>query len=398
MKLFQSLLLPVFIGAASALSDASVYIFQGDEWPNTSTPPTLTPEQARLVFARRLGASRYHRLGGASESTLGYINKFGGHGDSLFYETTDKAAELVLIVEGVSSSSAEPLLEAWSSLKPAFTISTPPSMTANKKLVSDLHQQCGQEGKTCAFEDAINPFNANCWNGKSKIIHFDLASDKTSSKIDELMATQERLTRFAKKEEMNVVVVLMPEASRLSKNKANPYGSYDKISQSPIIKRSKPTEEPITETGFSAPLHYSKQVQMSNVSGNSTFKPITGIPPLCHASKDSCISATNNCSGHGECYKKSGGSSEGKGGCYTCFCKPTLVEIPYPGGEKNGTTLQYWGGSACHKKDISDSFWLISIFVVVLVGVTTWAIAMIFSIGEEKLPGVIGAGVSGKAK
>jgi hypothetical protein len=178
MKLSRSLLLPVIIGAASALSDASVYIFQGGEWPNTSTPPTLTPEQARLVFAQRLGASRYHKLGDADERTLAYINKFGGDGESLFHDVKDKAAELVLIVEGVSSNTAKSLLEAYSSLTPAFTISTPPSLSANKRLVDDLHQQCGQGSKACALEDAVNPFNAECWNGKSKIIHFDLGDTK----------------------------------------------------------------------------------------------------------------------------------------------------------------------------------------------------------------------------
>jgi len=383
------------------LSDASVYIFQGDEWPNASTPPTLTPEQARLVFAQRLGASRYHKLGDADERTLAYINKFGGNGDSLFHEAgKDKAAELVLIVEGVSSNTAEPLLEAWSSLTPAFTISAPPSLTANKRLVEDMDQQCGKGSKTCAFEDAVNPFNAECWNGKSKIVHFDLGDVKSNSKINKLMSVQERLTRFAKKQELNVIVVLMPEASRSSKTKTNPYGSYDKISQAQIARRGRVSEEPMTESSSvqTTPLHYSKQIQTSKASSNASMKPITGIPRLCHASLDSCISATNNCSGHGECYKKYGGSGEGKGGCYTCFCRATTKIVPFPGGEKNGTAWQYWGGSACHKEDISAAFWLIFIFTIVIIGVTGWAISMLYNIGEEKLPGVIGAGVSGKTK
>lgn len=152
------------------------------------------------------------------------------------------------------------------------------------------------------------------------------------------------------------------------------------------------TENPSILT---TPLQHSKQVQILNASSNSSL-PITGIPPLCHASLDSCISATNNCSGHGECFRKYG--DEGKGGCFTCFCKATVKTIPFPGGQKNGTTLQYWGGSACHKEDISDAFWLIFIFTVVIIAVTGWAVTMIFNIGEEKLPGVIGAGVSGKAK
>jgi hypothetical protein len=182
MKLLTSLLLPAFIGAASAATEATVYLFQGEEWPNSSTPPALSPEQARLVFAQRLGTSRYHGLGDASESTISYINQFGGHPDTLFQDAAgDKAAELVMIVEGVPSKAAEPLLNAWSSLKPAFTITEAPSMKANKKLVSDLRKQLGSEKKKCNEEDlesAINPLDSTCWNGRSKIIHIDLDNKK----------------------------------------------------------------------------------------------------------------------------------------------------------------------------------------------------------------------------
>jgi hypothetical protein len=174
MKLLTSLVLPAFIGAASALSDASVYIFQGDEFPNTSTPPTLSREQARLVFAQRLGVSQYHRLGDASEVTLSYINKFGGPQESLFQDAEVQAPELLLIVEGISADTSKPILDAWSSFEPTFTISKPPSIDANKRLVKDFHQQSGQKGN-CAFADDINPFDSKCWSGESKVLHFDLA-------------------------------------------------------------------------------------------------------------------------------------------------------------------------------------------------------------------------------
>lgn len=178
MKLSRSLLLPVIIGAASAIPDAKVYIFQGEEFPNTSTPPTLLPEEARLVFAQRLGVSEYHGLGDVSESALSHINKFGGPQESLFEELAhDKAAELILIVEGISSKTAKPLLNAWSSIKPAFTISKPPSSSSNLKLAKELQAQVGTS-PTCAFEDTINPADRKCWNGKSKIMQIDLISGK----------------------------------------------------------------------------------------------------------------------------------------------------------------------------------------------------------------------------
>lgn len=181
MKLQASLLLPAFIGAASAFSDATVYILQGKESPKTSgNLPTLNPEQARLVFAQRLGVSQYHGLGDASEDTLSYINVFGGSRESLFNGLPgDKAVELVMVVEG-SSDTAKSVLDIWSSLKPAFMIAGPPSMKANKELVQDLNQQAGQAGKNCALDAAITPFDSSCWSGKSKAIHFDLDSNEVS--------------------------------------------------------------------------------------------------------------------------------------------------------------------------------------------------------------------------
>jgi hypothetical protein len=178
MKLLTSLLVPAFIGAASAAVSADVYILQGKESSSPSNPTTLNPEQARLVLAQRLGSSRYHDLSSADETTLSYINQFGGAHESLFEDVpTDKAAELVLIVEGVDKNVAGLLLDSWGSPRPSFSILSPPSMRENQKLVEDLNKQCGQ-AKDCKLEDAINPFDIKCWNGKSKVIHYDLGDKK----------------------------------------------------------------------------------------------------------------------------------------------------------------------------------------------------------------------------
>lgn len=182
MRLSTGLLLPAFISVASATSSAQVYIFQGEDFPNTSTPPTLSPEEARLVFAQRLGVSQYHRLGDASETTLSYISQFGGSQESLFQDLAqDKAAELVLIVEGISPKNNEPLFSgAWSSIKPAFMISNPPSSFSNLVLARELQAQVGTSSPKCPFEDTINPFDKKCWNGKAKIMQIDLAPGKAS--------------------------------------------------------------------------------------------------------------------------------------------------------------------------------------------------------------------------
>ena len=54
-----------------------------------------------------------------------------------------------------------------------------------------------------------------------------------------------------------------------------------------------------------------------------------------------------------------------------------------------------WGGPACQKKDVSTPFWLLAGITIFLVSVVSWGIGLLVSIGQEELPGVIGAGVAG---
>lgn len=61
------------------------------------------------------------------------------------------------------------------------------------------------------------------------------------------MAARERLIKWAKKEEMNTVIVLMPESSRSTKKiSSKPYGSYDVPSQVRLDARQ--IEEIISES------------------------------------------------------------------------------------------------------------------------------------------------------
>ncbi|KAH8648088.1 hypothetical protein BGZ60DRAFT_521221 [Tricladium varicosporioides] len=413
MRLSTSLLVPALIGAASATSPASVYIFEGNDQTNPSKAPTLSPEQARLVLAQRLGASQYHGLGDASDSTISYINQFGGKKESLFLDVEqDQTPELVLIVDGMNEATNEALKSAWASTKtkisPAFYISSPPPLKANEKLISDLNQQLHQE-QHCPIELAINPYENRCWtnDGRSKVVHLDLGASKATF-IDTLLSAIKRIEQWAAKKEMRSTLILMPGTSRLSKASSYPYGIYEKSSQTTLGRRQQ-AEEIISEfpaPPSSVPLVQSKQFKASNSSSSSTTKePILGVPPRCHPTLDECVNKTNSCSGHGECYKKYGSSD--KGACFTCACVPSselfwmggdIKKGTFEKGNKQGNRTIHWGGAACQKKDISGPFWLIVGFTAVMIGLVSWGIGMLFSIGEEKLPGVIGAGVSSKTR
>lgn len=114
----------------------------------------------------------------------------------------------------------------------------------------------------------------------------------------------------------------------------------------------------------------------------------------CFTSFNSCVSATNNCTGHGACIDKYAAStSNGQSGdrqCFVCACGITKSNPDKPDEDLH----THWGGAYCQKIDVSSPFWLLAGTTLLLVGVVTGSIVLLFNVGEEKLPGVIGAGVS----
>lgn len=54
-----------------------------------------------------------------------------------------------------------------------------------------------------------------------------------------------------------------------------------------------------------------------------------------------------------------------------------------------------WGGNACQKKDVSAEFILFAGFGLFFTAVVVGGIGMLYSMGSQELPSVIGAGVVG---
>lgn len=63
---------------------------------------SLTPPEARLLFAQRLGLSDYHSLKDASEDTLQAINAYGSKSQSIFTnQQSARRRQAFAIIEGV---------------------------------------------------------------------------------------------------------------------------------------------------------------------------------------------------------------------------------------------------------------------------------------------------------
>lgn len=119
----------------------------------------------------------------------------------------------------------------------------------------------------------------------------------------------------------------------------------------------------------------------SNSSHNkhNTSAPLPKHVPQCFSSIDACNNGTNACSGHGKCTKKSAS-------CYKCSCVRTTVRA--------GKTI-LWGGNACQKKDISTEFNLFAGVGIALFTLAAAGVGVLFRMGAQELPSVIGAGVVG---
>ena len=196
-------------------------------------------------------------------------------------------------------------------------------------------------------------------------------TQRTTSITQFISAMTPALARLASKGTQESTVVLLPSRSHLSKS-ATKRQTLDL-----------PTDE---EELLDPPSSNFPQTSSSNSTipaGPPKLGPGVFLP-VCFSSNSSCTNATNTCSGHGSCRKK-------HAGCYACSCGSTIVRL-----NDDGTTKSVqWGGLACEKKDVGVPFFLFASFGVAMTALVAGGIGMLWSMGAEELPSVIGAGVAG---
>ncbi|MCJ1272678.1 hypothetical protein MMC21_000465 [Puttea exsequens] len=427
MKLLTSLLwlssaLETFTVSAQALIYTSDTILP----PPEAEPPSISPHTARLLFAQRLGLSQYHRLEDADDSMLDVLNTYGRSRQQVFThdEDTREKENVLIFVDGVSRP--EDILDA--AVVPALTIDSPPSSQQNLQLTLDLLEQdkylrsqnrphcsvefppsslfrgglstlqeddhgCGVREKllTNVVENkrpqteqlgTCNDFRVTMGSGghpQTTILHVSSLQGLTPK--DAQYTTAAAALKFflssfpltASTTTTTTIILNPPSSHQHKRTTTSPYGTYLLPRQLPSQK-----EEPLEATASTAPTH-----------APSTPNPAPlphGIIPICHPNLEAANAATNNCSGHGTAYKKSGGAID----CFACKCSKTVLT-----DDEGKVKTMYWGGAACQKKDVSAPFFLLAGLTIALVGVVSWGIGLLMSVGQEELPSVIGAGVAG---
>ncbi|KAK4041844.1 hypothetical protein C8A01DRAFT_34095 [Parachaetomium inaequale] len=399
MRLVAGLTAAALSGLAAAANQqsAEVYLLQSS-WQSSPETPSIPKEVARHIFLQRTSRQRYgsdlRDIPGSidTQTAVDHLATFGKTPTPLFThaDKTD-ASQLVVILEGTAAEQSSRLKEKLGQ-NAAFTISDPPSATANKHLMTLFRNLGVASSQQCELSAMINPFEADCWAGPSSVVKYDLrASPET---LDALFDNLSRLDKFVADGDLEVLLVLLPESSRSSKLN---HWSAAAAGAAADLRRRRDAEMVISDQDNTTPKATppAKKPAASSGSGSAAHraKPI----PQCFPSLKSCMADTNSCSGHGECVNKYGGgggnssdsASAPASSCFACVCKATVVSPP-----EKGRKTKHWGGNMCQKEDISVQFWLIAGFTVTIVGAVTFAIYLLFGVGEETLPGVIGAGVS----
>ncbi|MCJ1320289.1 hypothetical protein MMC15_005627 [Xylographa vitiligo] len=417
-------------------SGASVYTF--GHGSSTSITNNVTPSTAKLLLAHRLGLSQFHNLENGDDLTLLMLNRFSNAQSSLFgsSDEDEKVHKLLVIVEGVENP------KRLFAQVPTFTISNPPAPGANRQLLNDFLTQDnyrrGATGSwcihspgnpalgsqdsfgTCLIEDSVGKYDpkqeldlmkASAWRTQGTS-----TDDRTSflyiSLLERIIAQEglssdryqhymsllhDLLNKFVHQENIQEsTVVLMPPASQQAKRSAETYGSY-KVPTNTFQKREQQEEEPLSvyHPFISPPAVHDSMPTYVHTTNFSSRPKVT--MPICHSTEALCVSTTQGCSGHGNCYKKNRDPTgeESANDCWACGCTPSVVDVKNDENKTIGIKTTNWGGPACQKKDVSAPFFLLAGFTIFIVATLSWGIGLLYSIGEEDLPSVIGAGVTG---
>ncbi|KAI0539778.1 hypothetical protein GGR58DRAFT_512149 [Xylaria digitata] len=336
----------------------------------TSNPPSIPNSLAEAILLQRLSSpDEPSSLGQIPESldedeAISYINQFATPPRPLFDSSDAKEPkQLVIAFSGINPKQYKQLKAAIPRVPLAFIAPGLGSLPA--KVSSD-----------CAFGPSINPKtseSSKCWSGTTQYLQYDVTKD--SDVVKQLSLNLAALKSNANEGLMETTIVFLDEKSS---------SNGDELRRRQLqSQKEKTMEQPSTPgTTFVSSTHGSSDKVFDALAGRPT------VVPNCFASQNACETATSSCSGHGVCVDR-WGKDNTDNSCFFCHCGKTVDE-----DAKGRKEVFYWGGAMCQKRDISTPFWLFAGVTITLVATIAFSIGLLFSVGEEKLPGVIGAGVS----
>ncbi|KAI1165707.1 hypothetical protein F5B18DRAFT_609446 [Nemania serpens] len=378
MKL-NSFLLPALAVVAAADSPpqhAEAYMLRHSQQTTTSDPPSIPNSLAEAILLQRLSSpDQPAALGQIPQSldedeAVSYVNQFAKPARPLFDgPDVDEPKQLVIAFSGVTSSHYKQLKAAIPRVPLVFT-------------APGLGRLPAKVSSGCAFGPSINPKgseSSRCWSGKTQYLQYDVTKD--SNIVQQLSLNLAALKSYANEGLMETTIVFLDSSSSSS--------STDEL------RRRQLNFQKDRVTGSQAAADKTFVSSTHGSGDNKVFDAFAGRPttvPSCFASQNACETATTSCSGHGVCVDRWGKDNTDRT-CFFCHCGKTVEKGGY-GKNDEREHVYYWGGATCQKRDVSTPFWLFAGVSITLVATIAFSIGLLFTVGEEKLPGVIGAGVS----
>ncbi|RVX67023.1 hypothetical protein B0A52_09237 [Exophiala mesophila] len=376
------------------VSANSAYLFTIDRSVVSSSTAMIDSDLASAIIARRRSLTADRHLGLSSESALEDLNNYGGYQLPLFgaQPATEAPGKLFIRIHGVDMSIAE-----FDSYMPDLWIED-----AATDLLTDFKAVDNRLEKDGMCEYSVPP-SLNAPGSKDVEVIFSYPLDGEPSclhaseipTIPVILSLQHYLPtspsdvksqitglvrilkHLSATQNVESTVLLLP--TTLAKSK--PHAHHNHHARSVQLEEEEPLDLPLIPFDSSVKAATDGLISQSNATSNFTL-PLT--LPACFTSQASCENTTNFCSGHGNCY-------EAHNACFKCRCGSTLARTNPDGTNK---TTQ-WGGAACQKKDISVPFLMFAAFGVFFAAVIAGGIGLLYNMGSEPLPSVIGAGVAG---
>ncbi|KAK7202631.1 hypothetical protein BZA70DRAFT_292147 [Myxozyma melibiosi] len=410
---------------AAAAHPASVFAFPKTGAANQHDIPSLRPAEARLVFAERLGVSRFHKLGyqGQDMKVL-ELDRFSGEHTGLW---KDKSENVVVIVSGVSNTK-----DVFVESRPAFFIADTPdadsfSTLANgfikeaQQLIGDLgvrvfgsseesfitvvpdmdlcvqgHQESISRSQCAAAADADLTKDFTHVFGEEFGAVFDADSSVDAAFMDEALAMNSFIEGFSQavRSDNQLAVLFFNGLNSVMLKYGTDSMQYQvgsalfaKLLQKLALETSPST--PITAVllpGGEKQQVSSKKAKRSleaRAFGDQHSSPALSVGILAEAdsytTQEECEIMTNYCSGgHGYCMEM-----YGQEGYFGCQCISTYDE----------TTRQrtYWAGDYCQKYDVSVPFNIFFWGLILSLLFVGFMIKAMVSMGAEELPAVLAA-------
>ncbi|QRV79466.1 hypothetical protein RhiJN_07481 [Ceratobasidium sp. AG-Ba] len=341
---------------------------------SASTPPTLSMSQANKVLANHLGLDMFESIEDAGENKDWQHLLHGGL-DSLLHTGDRPGLSTVMLVlhtdrpeDVLSLPSRDPLPS-----HPDFYINTTLSAQDVSALVHNYvtHARSTSDSVTLGLDSPLESeqdesFEINAQAFKVPVTSFPIIETENGDHRDmKNFATFEIKSLDLLAEEYGRSSEQYQLATQLVRNWLDiPNWNGDDILSVIIKPRS------------SVHSHESRAAPIERRAGSPGGLPIYS----CFADASTCGNATSACSGRGSCVSV---MRAGKT-CYTCKCSPSKSE--------DGMSTTYWAGERCERKDVSSPFVLLVGTVVGIMFVAFGSVALLYGVGDEKLPQTLTGG------